>query len=79
VAKVTVGQLLSHRSGLPTFVVDNRFAPGLPEVLRQYRPVDATADMLMPSIVTLHLAREPGLNYEYPNVAIFFLGRLSNL
>ncbi|HMF12804.1 MAG TPA: serine hydrolase domain-containing protein, partial [Gemmataceae bacterium] len=75
-ASATVAQLLSHRSGLPTLVVDNRFAPGLGEVLRRHRPRDATADMLMPSAMKLHLARAPGLNYEYSNVGYLLLGKI---
>jgi len=75
-----VAQLLSHRTGLPTRVVDNGFAngfaPGLLEVLRQHRPRDATADMLMPSVMKLHLARSPGLNYEYSNAGYLLLGKI---
>jgi CubicO group peptidase (beta-lactamase class C family) len=75
-AQVTVGQLLTHRSGLPSVVGDNRFAPGMFQLLRQRRPTEATAAALMPSILRLHLAGVPGAEHHYSNTGYLLLGQI---
>jgi CubicO group peptidase (beta-lactamase class C family) len=73
---VTVAQLLSHRSGLPEQFGDNRFAPGAPELLRQRPLQQATAAILLPAIVKVRLATEPGAKYAYSNVGFLLLGEI---
>jgi CubicO group peptidase (beta-lactamase class C family) len=75
-ARVTVAQLLTHRSGLPTVVGDNRFAPGAIQLLRQRAPSDAAVDMLMAPIVKLALTKAPGAEYAYSNVGYLLLGQV---
>jgi CubicO group peptidase (beta-lactamase class C family) len=74
--RVTVAQLLSHRSGLPEVVGDNRFAPGMFQILRKTPPSDATVDMLMSPIMKLTLAKAPGSEYAYSNVGYLLLGQI---
>lgn len=74
--QVTVAQLLTHRSGLPENVGNNRFAPGAIELL-QHEPLEkATAEMLMAPIMGLHLAAEPGSKHQYSNVGYLLLGQV---
>jgi CubicO group peptidase (beta-lactamase class C family) len=75
-AQVTVAQLLTHRSGLPSVVGDNRFAPGAIQLLRERTPADATIDMLMPAILKLALSKLPGTEYAYSNVGYLLLGQI---
>jgi CubicO group peptidase (beta-lactamase class C family) len=75
-AQVTVAQLLTHRSGLPNVAGDNRFAPGMHELLRRRRASDVGPEMLMPSILRLHLASTPGAEYRYSNVGYLLLGQI---
>jgi CubicO group peptidase (beta-lactamase class C family) len=74
--RITVGQLLSHRSGIPRAFGRNSFVPGVAEVLRRYEPREASVDMLMPEIIKLSLARPPGEGYEYSNVGYILLGKI---
>jgi CubicO group peptidase (beta-lactamase class C family) len=74
--RVTVAQLLTHRSGLPERVGNNRFAPGAIELLMQ-RPLSvATVEMLFPQIMKLHLVIEPGFHYAYSNVGYLLAGQI---
>jgi D-alanyl-D-alanine carboxypeptidase len=75
-SRVTVDQLLSHRSGIPRAFDGNAFAPGLVELLRHYPPRRATIEMLMPLIMTVSLIREPGVAFEYANVGYILLGQI---
>jgi CubicO group peptidase (beta-lactamase class C family) len=75
-AQITVAQLLSHRGGFSEFVVDNRFAPGLVQILRERPPKDATVDMLMRPIMKLPLSHAPGAEYHYSNVGYLLLGQI---
>jgi len=76
--QITVAQLITHRSGIPRVAVagDNMFAPGLTELLRQRPPREVTADMLMPRILKLSLARDPGTDFEYTNMGYVLLGQI---
>lgn len=76
--RITVAQLITHRSGIPRVAVagDNMFAPGLIELLRQRPPREVTADMLMPRILKLSLARDPGTDFEYTNMGYILLGQI---
>jgi len=66
--RVTVAQLLTHRSGLPQNVGDNKFAPGMRQLLRQRPLSEATVDILLSPIIKLTLAEEPGSKHVYSNV-----------
>jgi len=74
--RITVAQLLSHRSGIPRAVGDNLFAPGLVQLLRE-RPVrEARIEMLMPRILECRLVRDPGIEFEYTNMGYLLLGQI---
>ena len=74
--RVTVAQLLTHRSGLPQNVGDNRFAPGMRQLLRQRPLSEATVDNLLSPIIKLTLAEEPGSKHVYSNVGYILLGQI---
>src|SRR5262249_28580772 len=74
--RVTVAQLLAHRSGLPRTVGNNQFAPGGIELLQRRPLAEATADMLMPSIMKQRLTAEPGAEHQYSNVGYLLLGEV---
>lgn len=74
--RITVAQLLSHRSGIPRAIDDNLFAPGLVQLLRERPPHAATVEMLMPQILQLHLVRAPGSDFEYTNMGYVLLGQI---
>jgi CubicO group peptidase (beta-lactamase class C family) len=73
-ARVTVAQLLAHRSGLPEQVGDNRFAPGAIQLLQQRPLEEAAVEMLLPAILKASLATPPGEKYAYSNVGFLLLG-----
>jgi CubicO group peptidase (beta-lactamase class C family) len=73
---VTIAQLLTHRSGLPEHVGNNKFAPGAIELLTQRPLSDVDVDMLFAEIVKLRLATEPGSHYAYSNVGYLLLGQI---
>jgi CubicO group peptidase (beta-lactamase class C family) len=75
-ARVTVAQLLSHRSGIPRAIDDNLFAPGLVQLLRERPPREATIEMLMPQIMKMSLVRAPGTDFEYTNMGYVLLGQI---
>jgi CubicO group peptidase (beta-lactamase class C family) len=72
----TVLHLVTHRSGIPTRVGGNRFAPGTGDLLRKYRPADATAHQLLPEVLKIRLTHEPGEQFQYSNVGYLLLGRI---
>jgi CubicO group peptidase (beta-lactamase class C family) len=74
--RVTIAQLLTHRSGLPYALADNRFAPGAVELLQQRPLSEATVEMLMTSIMKVRLATEPGSSYAYSNVGYLIVGQI---
>jgi CubicO group peptidase (beta-lactamase class C family) len=76
--QITVAQLITHRSGIPraAFAGDNLFAPGLTELLRQLPSREVTVDMLMPRILKVPLARDPGAEFEYTNMGYLLLGQI---
>jgi CubicO group peptidase (beta-lactamase class C family) len=74
--RVTVLQLISHRSGIPSRVGGNRFAPGTGDLLRTQEPPAATAHQLLPEILKLRLTQEPGAVFQYSNVGYLLLGRI---
>jgi CubicO group peptidase (beta-lactamase class C family) len=74
--RITVAQLLSHRSGIPRAVDDNMFAPGLVQLLREHPPREASVAMLMPRILATRLVREPGAEFEYSNIGYLLLGQI---
>jgi len=74
--RITVAQLLSHRSGIPRAVDDNMFAPGLVQLLRERPPREVTVEMLMPRILKAGLVREPGSEFEYTNIGYLLLGQI---
>lgn len=75
-ATVTVLQLLSHRSGLPTWVGGNRFAPGTGALLRRHAPATAAAHQLLPEMLKISLTKMPGSQHQYSNVGYLLLGRI---
>lgn len=75
-AQVTVGQLLSHRGGIPRAVDDNLFAPGLVQLLRERPPCEARIEMLLPQIIRASLVRTPGSEFEYTNMGYILLGQI---
>jgi CubicO group peptidase (beta-lactamase class C family) len=75
-AQVTVGQLLSHRGGLPRAVDDNMFAPGLVQLLRERPPCGARIEMLLPQIIRSSLVRTHGSEFEYTNMGYILLGQI---
>jgi CubicO group peptidase (beta-lactamase class C family) len=74
--RVTVLQLISHRSGIPSRVGGNRFAPGTGDLLRTREPPAAIAHQLLPEILKLRLTHEPGAEFQYSNVGYLLLGRI---
>jgi len=74
--RVTVAQLLSHRSGIPRAIGDNLFAPGLVQLLRQRPPREATIEMLIPQVMKVSLVRAPGTEFEYTNMGYVLLGQI---
>jgi CubicO group peptidase (beta-lactamase class C family) len=75
-ARVSVAQLLSHRSGLPRAIDGNLFAPGLVQLLRECPLSEARVDMLMPLILKSRLVRAPGVEFEYTNMGYLLLGQI---
>jgi CubicO group peptidase (beta-lactamase class C family) len=77
VTRITVAQLLTHRSGLPrTIDGENLFAPGLTELLRHRAPCDARIEMLLPEIVKVGLVRDVDTEFEYTNIGYVLLGQI---
>ena len=76
--RITVAQLITHRSGIPRVAVagDNKFAPGLIELLRQRPSHELTAEMLMPRILKVSLGCDPGADFEYTNMGYVLLGQI---
>ena len=74
--RVTVRHLISHRSGIPSRVGGNRFAPGTAALLRMHEPHAATVHQLLPEILKLRLTHEPGAQFQYSNVGYLLLGRI---
>jgi CubicO group peptidase (beta-lactamase class C family) len=75
--RVTVAQLIAHRSGIPRAAeADNLFGPGVVELLRQRSPREATIEMLMPQIVKVALVRDSGTDFEYTNIGYVLLGQI---
>lgn len=74
--RITVAQLLSHRSGMPRAVDDNLFAPGLVQLLRERPVCEARIEMLMPRILKSPLVRDPGIEFEYTNMGYLLLGQI---
>src|SRR5262245_32926626 len=74
--RVTVLHLISHRSGIPSRVGGNRFAPGTGDLLRTHEPPAATVHQLLPEILKLRLTHEPGAEFQYSNVGYLLLGRI---
>jgi CubicO group peptidase (beta-lactamase class C family) len=75
--RITVAQLLTHRSGIPRTVDgENLFAPGLTELLRHRAPRDARIEMLLPEIVKIPLVRDPETEFEYTNIGYVLLGQI---
>ena len=60
---VTIENLLTQRSGLPERFGDNGLAPGALLLLKRTPLRSATAEMLMPGILSLPLASPPGERY----------------
>lgn len=74
--RATVLNLVSHRSGIPTRVGGNRFAPGTGDLLRTHEPASATAQQLLPEILKIRLTHEPGEQFQYSNIGYLLLGRI---
>lgn len=73
----TVADLITHRAGLATrFDNNNDIAPNLPALLRQMPPGAVKAEMLMPEIFRVRLARSPGTQYQYSNAGYLLLGQI---
>jgi CubicO group peptidase (beta-lactamase class C family) len=74
--RATVLHLISNRSGIPSRVGGNRFAPGTGDLLRTHEPPAATVHQLLPEILKLRLTHEPGAEFQYSNVGYLLLGRI---
>jgi CubicO group peptidase (beta-lactamase class C family) len=74
--RATILNLASHRSGIPTWVGGNRFAPGTRDLLRTHEPSAATVHQLLPEILKIRLTHEPGEQFQYSNVGYLLLGRI---
>jgi CubicO group peptidase (beta-lactamase class C family) len=74
--RATVLHLVSHRSGLPTWVGGNRFAPGTGDLLRTHEPSASTAHQLLAEILKIRLTDVPGEQFQYSNVGYLLLGRI---
>lgn len=72
----TVQHLVTHRSGIPTWVGGNRFAPGTVELLRTHEPSTATVHQLLPEMLKISLSHKPGEQFQYSNVGYLLLGRI---
>lgn len=67
--KVTISQLLSHTSGIPSYTDDPKF---FPDVSRDYYPVDDFVKKFCSS----DLQFEPGSKFHYDNSGYFILGAI---
>jgi CubicO group peptidase (beta-lactamase class C family) len=74
--RITVRHLIEHRAGLPRSAGGNRFSPGMVEALRVSMTDVASVEQLLPAILKLRLARDPGVTYEYSNVGYLLLGQI---
>ena len=72
-AQVTIGQLLSHRSGLPRSPGGEE-VPGLRAALRFRPPHGLSAEDLAPAVFATAPARAPGDAYEYSNSNFLLAG-----
>jgi len=72
----TVLNLITHRSGIPSRVGGNRFAPGTCELLRTHEPSSALAEQLLSPILKIKLTSQPGEQFQYSNVGYLLLGRI---
>ncbi len=68
-SKVTVHQLLTHTSGIPSYTDNPTF---FPEVSRSYYPVDE----FVKKFCSGHLEFEPGTKFHYDNSGYFLLGAI---
>ena len=68
-SKVTVSQLLSHRSGIPSYTDDPKF---FPDVSRNYYAVDD----FVKKFCSGDLQFEPGTKFLYDNSGFFLLGAI---
>jgi CubicO group peptidase (beta-lactamase class C family) len=68
-AKVTVHQLLTHTSGIPSYTDDPKF---FPDVSRNYYPVEE----FVKTFCSGDLQFEPGTKFHYDNSGYFILGAL---
>ncbi|MBV9777719.1 MAG: serine hydrolase [Acetobacteraceae bacterium] len=75
-ATVTVGQLLSHRSGLPGHGPWGGFAPRVHSLLQLARPDELRANMVTPAILGLRLEAAPGERYEISDLNYLLLGEI---
>jgi CubicO group peptidase (beta-lactamase class C family) len=66
-SKVTIRQLLSHTSGIPSYTDDPKF---FPDVSRNYYPVDD----FVKNFCSGDLQFEPGTKFHYDNSGFFLLG-----
>jgi len=73
---VTVGQLLSHRSGLPGHGPWGGFAPRVHSLLQLARPDELRANMVTPAILGLRLEAAPGERYEISDLNYLLLGEI---
>lgn len=68
-SKVTISQLLSHTSGIPSYTDDPKF---FPDVSRNYYPVDD----FVQKYCSGDLQFEPGSKFHYDNSGYFILGAI---
>jgi len=73
---ISVADLLTHRSGLPERFGDNGLSPGALQMTQRIPVRSATADMLLPGIFSLRLARPPGEQFEHSNPNYLLLGQV---
>ena len=77
IARATVAQLLSHRSGLPRDAKGSDFDVAIRQILRDWPLRRATAKMLvMAPAMKLALAGPPDTEFRYSNVGYLLLGQI---
>jgi serine/threonine protein kinase/CubicO group peptidase (beta-lactamase class C family) len=73
---ITIEDLLTQRSGLPERFGDNGLAPGAWQILQRMPVRSATAEMLMPGIISRQLTSPPGERHALSIPNYLLLGQV---
>ena len=71
---ITIGDLVSHRSGMPGRGNWGGFAPGVRALLERMAPEQLRVDLIAPLIMELPLQSMPGDRFDYSNINYLLLG-----